>query len=91
MSPHCYRISVASDVPGWRAIPSWCMVAGNDATIPPEAQRAMAARAGAVTAEVPSSHVAVISRPHEVAEVIAAAANAYRFPRLPGARNQAVR
>jgi hypothetical protein len=52
------------------------MVAGNDATIPPEVQRAMAVRAGAVTAEVPSSHVAMISRPHEVTELIAVAANA---------------
>jgi pimeloyl-ACP methyl ester carboxylesterase len=65
-----------SGVPGWRATPSWYMVAGNDATIPPEAERAMAARAGAVTAEVPSSHVAMISHPHEVTELIVAAANA---------------
>jgi pimeloyl-ACP methyl ester carboxylesterase len=69
-------LSAPSGVPGWRVIPSWYMVAGNDATIPPEAERAMAARAGAVTAEVPSSHVAMISHPHEVTELIVAAANA---------------
>ncbi|WP_445183961.1 alpha/beta hydrolase [Pseudonocardia sp. Cha107L01] len=69
-------LSTPSGVPGWRTIPSWYVVAGNDATIPPEAERAMAARAGAVTTEVPSSHVAMISRPGEVTELIVAAANA---------------
>jgi pimeloyl-ACP methyl ester carboxylesterase len=69
-------LSTPSGVPGWRTIPSWYMVAGHDATIPPEAERAMAARAGATIAEVPSSHVAMISQPHEVTELIVAAANA---------------
>ena len=52
------------------------MVAANDATIPPEAERAMAARAGAHTVEITSSHVAMISHPHEVTELISAAAEA---------------
>lgn len=65
-----------SGVPGWRTIPTWYMVAANDATIPPEAERAMAARAGAHTVEVASSHVAMISHPHEVTELIVAAAGA---------------
>jgi pimeloyl-ACP methyl ester carboxylesterase len=65
-----------SGVPGWRTIPSWYMVAANDATIPPEAERAMAARAGAHTVEVASSHVAMISHPDEVTELIIAAAQA---------------
>lgn len=64
-----------SGVPGWRTIPSWYMVAGNDHAIPPEAERAMAARAGAHTVEVPSSHVAMISHPEEVADLIVAAAD----------------
>jgi pimeloyl-ACP methyl ester carboxylesterase len=63
-----------SGVPGWRTIPSWYMIASNDATIPPEAERAMAARAGARTVEVTSSHVAMISHPHEVTELIVTAA-----------------
>jgi pimeloyl-ACP methyl ester carboxylesterase len=69
-------LSTPSGLPGWRTIPSWYVVAGDDATIPPEAERAMAARAGAVTVEVPASHVAMISRPREVTELIVAAANA---------------
>jgi pimeloyl-ACP methyl ester carboxylesterase len=65
-----------SGVPGWRTIPSWYMVASNDATIPPPAERAMAARAGAHTVEVASSHVAMISHAPEVVDLIAAAADA---------------
>jgi pimeloyl-ACP methyl ester carboxylesterase len=65
-----------SGVPGWRTIPSWYMVSADDATIPPEAERAMAARAGAHTVEVASSHVAMISHPREVTELIVTAAEA---------------
>jgi pimeloyl-ACP methyl ester carboxylesterase len=63
-----------SGVPGWRTIPSWYLVSANDATIPPEAERAMAARAGAHTIEVASSHVAMISHPAESIDLIVAAA-----------------
>jgi pimeloyl-ACP methyl ester carboxylesterase len=65
-----------SGVPGWRALPSWYLVAANDATIPPPAERAMAARAGAHTVEIASSHVAMISHPAECTELILAAAGA---------------
>lgn len=61
---------------GWKTIPSWYMVAANDATIPPEAERAMAARAGAETVEVASSHVAMISHPQETTDLILAAIKA---------------
>jgi pimeloyl-ACP methyl ester carboxylesterase len=63
-----------SGVPGWRTIPSWYLVSANDATIPPEAERAMAARAGAHTIEIASSHVAMISHPTESVDLIVAAA-----------------
>lgn len=61
-------------VPGWRTIPSWYQVSANDATIPPEAERAMAARAGAHTTEVSASHVAMISQPKATLDLILAAA-----------------
>ncbi|MER7243359.1 alpha/beta hydrolase [Kribbella sp. NPDC000426] len=67
-------LSSPSGVPGWRTIPSWYLVAADDATIPPEAQRAMSKRAGAHTVEVSSSHVAMISKPAETVELIVAAA-----------------
>jgi pimeloyl-ACP methyl ester carboxylesterase len=66
-------LSTPSGVPGWRAIPSWYLVAADDATIPPEAERAMAKRAEAHTVEVASSHVAIISKPAETIELIVAA------------------
>jgi pimeloyl-ACP methyl ester carboxylesterase len=63
-----------SGTPGWKTIPSWYLVSAHDATIPPQAERAMAARAGATTIELPSSHVAMISHPKETADLIATAA-----------------
>jgi pimeloyl-ACP methyl ester carboxylesterase len=59
---------------GWKSIPSWYLVSAHDATIPPEAERAMAARAGATTIELPSSHVAMISHPKESTDLIVTAA-----------------
>jgi len=54
----------------WASIPSWYMVASNDRIIPPEAERAMAARANAKTVEVKSSHVPMISQPLKVISLI---------------------
>ncbi len=68
-------LSTPSGTPGWRTIPSWYLVAADDATIPPEAERVMATRAGAHTIEVASSHVAMISYPVETADLIIAAAS----------------
>jgi pimeloyl-ACP methyl ester carboxylesterase len=66
-------LGAPSGVPAWRTIPSWYMVAKQDRAIPPEAERAMAARAKARTVEVDSSHVAMISHPREVTALILAA------------------
>lgn len=63
-----------SGEPGWKTIPSWYMVAKQDHTIPPEAERVMAARAGATTVEVNSSHVPMISKPLAVLALIRQAA-----------------
>jgi pimeloyl-ACP methyl ester carboxylesterase len=61
--------------PAWRSKPSWYLVATEDRMIPPEAQRAMAARAGATVAEVAASHAVYVSQPGAVAELIAKAAS----------------
>ncbi|TFV99872.1 alpha/beta fold hydrolase [Leifsonia flava] len=58
----------------WESIPSWYMVAKNDRIIPPEAERAMAARAGATTVEIKSSHVPMLSHPLQVLSLIEKAA-----------------
>ncbi|MFB9183623.1 alpha/beta fold hydrolase [Dactylosporangium sucinum] len=60
--------------PAWRHKPSWYLVATADRMIPPPAQRAMATRAGAVTAEAIGSHAIYASQPGAVADLIRQAA-----------------
>jgi hypothetical protein len=43
--------------------------------IPPDAERLFASRMGATTVEIPSSRVAMISHPDEVARLITTAAS----------------
>jgi len=62
--------------PAWRSLPSWYLVAQNDEALPPDAERMFASRMGATTVEIPSSHVAMVSHPDEVAELIEKAAAA---------------
>jgi pimeloyl-ACP methyl ester carboxylesterase len=61
-------------VPAWKTLPSWYLVATEDQAIPPDAERLFASRMGASTVEVPSSHVAMVSHPDEVAQLIETAA-----------------
>jgi pimeloyl-ACP methyl ester carboxylesterase len=63
-------------IPAWKSLPSWYLVATNDEAIPPDAERQFASRMGAVTIEVPSSHVAMVSHPDEVTQLIKNAADA---------------
>ena len=62
--------------PAWKTIPCWYLVASNDHSIPPAAERLMAARAGCVTTSVRSSHVAMISHPKQTLATIEAAIHA---------------
>jgi len=62
--------------PAWRSRPSWYLVTKDDRMIPPAAQRAMAARAGATVAETAGSHSIYVSQPEAVVRVIVAAAGA---------------
>jgi len=73
-----------SGVPAWRTIPSWYLVSSSDRTIPAEAERFMAERAGAKTVEIESSHVAMISHPGAVAELVDDAAKDAVKVRLAG-------
>jgi pimeloyl-ACP methyl ester carboxylesterase len=63
-------------VPAWKTLPSWYLVAADDEALPPEAERLFASRMGATTVEIHSSHVAMVSHPGEVAELIETAAKA---------------
>ena len=62
----------------WKTIPVWGLVAGRDKAIPPACERWMYSRANArKVVEVPtSSHVAMISHPKAVADLIEDAAKA---------------
>jgi pimeloyl-ACP methyl ester carboxylesterase len=63
-------------VPAWKSLPTWYLVAANDEAIPPDAERQFASRMGAVTVEIPSSHVAMVSHPDDVTQLIKNAADA---------------
>jgi pimeloyl-ACP methyl ester carboxylesterase len=60
--------------PAWAEKPSWYLASTSDRTIPVEAERAMGERAGSTFVEIESSHVAMISHPDEVTEMILHAA-----------------
>jgi pimeloyl-ACP methyl ester carboxylesterase len=61
-------------VPAWSSRPCWYLVATDDQAIPPDAERHFAARMDAATIEVPSGHLAMVSHPDEVAQLVETAA-----------------
>jgi len=63
-------------VPAWKSHPSWFLVAVGDQAIPPDAERLFAHRMGATTVEVATNHVAMVSHPDEVVQLIETAAAA---------------
>jgi pimeloyl-ACP methyl ester carboxylesterase len=63
-------------VPAWKSLPTWFLVADGDQAIPPDAERQFAARMGATTVEVSTNHVAMVSQPDEVLQLIKTAAEA---------------
>jgi pimeloyl-ACP methyl ester carboxylesterase len=60
--------------PAWRTKPSWYLVATDDKRISPDAQRAMAKRAGSAVVESRGSHAVYFSQPNAVAALIEHAA-----------------
>ena len=62
----------------WHAKPVWYIQTSLDRMIDPRAQAVMAKRMNANLCSVPASHVAMISKPNEVAAVILAAATKQR-------------
>jgi pimeloyl-ACP methyl ester carboxylesterase len=68
-------------VPAWKSHPSWFLVAADDQAIPPDAERQFAKRMGATTVEVPTGHVAMVSHPDEVAQLIETAAKTVQAAR----------
>jgi pimeloyl-ACP methyl ester carboxylesterase len=60
--------------PAWKMKPSWYLISTEDKMIPPDAQRAMAKRAGSTVKEVRGSHSVYVSQPQAVATLIEEAA-----------------
>src|SRR5580693_8535562 len=54
----------------WKSKPSWALIAGNDRAIPPELEKDEAAAIKATSITVPANHLAMLSHPKEVAELI---------------------
>jgi pimeloyl-ACP methyl ester carboxylesterase len=73
---HTSTFADVMGVPAWKSLPSWFLVAANDEAIPPDAERQFAGRMGATTVEIPSGHVAMVSHPDEVTQLIETAAHA---------------
>jgi pimeloyl-ACP methyl ester carboxylesterase len=65
------------DAPGvaWKTKPCWYVVATEDRTVHPDLERFLAKRMNATTREVKSSHVAMLSNPDVVLDVIRDAAD----------------
>jgi pimeloyl-ACP methyl ester carboxylesterase len=73
-------------VAAWKTKPSFYIVAENDHMIAPEAERSMAKRMNATTTTLPTSHVAMLAKPKEVAAVILSAAKKAASPERGAAR-----
>jgi len=58
----------------WKTKPTWYVVAANDRMIQPDLERKFAKTMHAMTITLPSSHVAMLSHPSEVAKLIIDAA-----------------
>ena len=58
----------------WKSRPSWALIAGNDRAIPPQLEKDEAAAIKATSITVPCNHLAMMSHPREVAELIEQAA-----------------
>lgn len=57
----------------WRSLPSWSVVSTRDVSIPTEALRWMAERAGSTVVEVDSSHAVPVAHPRPVTQAIESA------------------
>ena len=75
-SPAADLFNQKPDGVAWKTKPSAYIVANNDQTVHPDLERAAAARMGATTYNVDSSHVPMLSHPDLVLDVIRTAAAA---------------
>jgi pimeloyl-ACP methyl ester carboxylesterase len=64
-----------SGAPAWKTIPSWDVVGTADKVLPEATQLSMATRAGSTVTKLNASHLAMYSKPLQVAAVIEQAAH----------------
>jgi pimeloyl-ACP methyl ester carboxylesterase len=62
--------------PTWKSAPSWFIVATEDEAIPADAERQFASRMGATTVEVAAGHLAMVTHPEVVVDLVEQAAAA---------------
>jgi pimeloyl-ACP methyl ester carboxylesterase len=63
-------LNETSGPPAWKQLPTWYQVSEADPVIPPDAERMFAERINATTLSLNSSHVAALSHPDEIAQLI---------------------
>jgi pimeloyl-ACP methyl ester carboxylesterase len=63
-----------SGPPAWRSVPSWTLIAEGDRSLPTEAQRFMAERAGSTVTTIASSHAVPVAHPDDTVRFLLAAA-----------------
>jgi pimeloyl-ACP methyl ester carboxylesterase len=68
--------STPTGAPAWKNLPSWAVVPTGDKAAGSDVVRSMAERAGATITEAEGSHVIMISKPQDVADVILTALEA---------------
>ena len=71
---HVSTITAKVSNPAWKNKPSFFIVSDNDHIISPQVEGEMAKNINATTFHLPTSHVAMLSKPEKVAEVILKAA-----------------
>jgi pimeloyl-ACP methyl ester carboxylesterase len=73
---HWSALEEVMGVPAWKSLPSWFLIADGDQAIPPDAQRQFAPRMGATAVEVSTNHVAMVSHPEDVLQLVRSAIEA---------------
>jgi pimeloyl-ACP methyl ester carboxylesterase len=79
--------SEANGPPAWKTLPSWAVIGTGDKAAGTDLTRSMAERAGAKITEVDSSHVAMVSQPQAVTDVILDAVAAVGAKEKVGSRS----
>jgi pimeloyl-ACP methyl ester carboxylesterase len=74
IAANAFQSDQAMGAPSWRAFPTWYIMTEKDQMIPPAAQQLFAKRMGAQVTTLSASHVAMVSQPEAVANVILKAA-----------------